>query len=615
MKTHNERDKAMFTSTDGYVRKETLKTINNDVHLRILWPKQVPAFQKTVVEALDNDSMTLEDIKSLVSGLMVLSPSPAVKGRTMTDGIIQFESYKGRLALMYAGLKFDAPSLISDVDQYAIVSEQGSEWHVICEVKGITYAVPTSTMDCIVPMEVVEEFGISSLTARFNPGCYVLKKKDRVAVEKSHRSVSMSRLDKVDTEVKIPLSIGEPRGVSAVTGEKFSVGYAREDGIIDFPYDMMTCMIPCKKGEVYLFGQDLNGEWYPVDVVSDQRNLRMSILKGIYGVCKGRYTLIYSTLGGLVLSNLGVVELLHNIKLNHSGKVVYKDGYTDGAVAWIEGTFDGCAFDFEEIFGYTTMTKKEPREDIGNARLTQTQLFYDVTVEEFVRQNVTISGDWRVDIKEMLGVDVSTYEDLMSILVKKTKQYAFIKGKLYFERKEVFLTPEICHELWFEFLGTPVRYIKSCIFLNTPGRSSVFTVLNVGGYIYANKDHKYIQVHRLTSVVPEINQEHIETVIKEASMLKGDEWPPERRFNMSEVPAILGPGDWKSKVNEEIQRRGDPLIRYEHDVKNIAGVPRFRCFVNFKGRRIQGDDFMNSKKATEFQVAGKLYELLKKEKG
>jgi len=613
MKTHNDRDKAMFSSSEGYVRKEVIREISNDVHLRVLWPKQVPSFQKVVSEALESDSMTIEDVKSLVSGMMALSPSPATRGMIATDGFVQFEAYKGRLAIMYQGLKLDAPSNISDVVQYGIVSESGAQWHIICQVNGITYAVPTSLMDCITPVEVVEEFGISSLTAKFNPGCYVLKKKDKNAVERGHRSVPMGKLDKVDASVKIPLAIGEPKNVSMISAEKFAVGYAREDGIVDFPYDGMTCMIPSKKGEVFLFGQDLNGEWYPIDVVSDQRNLRMSILKGIFGVPKGSHTLIYTTIGGLVLGTVGVIELLHNIKLNHSGKVVYNEGYTDGAVAWMEGTFDGCSFDFEEIFGYTALEKRQVREDIGNALVQGSQLYYEATVEEFVRQNVTVSGDWQKDIKDMLGIDVKTYSDLLSILVRKTKRYDFMNESLYYERAMVPLTAEICHELWFEFLGTPIKYIKGRMYLNPPGRSTVFNVFNVGEYMYANCDDRCIYVHRVSGV-PQERHIQIGDVLHVVEMpVRGKR--DESSFNMVAVPTILGPGDWKSRVNEEIQKRGYPLIRYEHDVINTLGVPKFRCFVNFKGKRIQGDDYRNSKKATECEVAGKLYDMMRRDNG
>jgi len=76
-----------------------------------------------------------------------------------------------------------------------------------------------------------------------------------------------------------------------------------------------------------------------------------------------------------------------------------------------------------------------------------------------------------------------------------------------------------------------------------------------------------------------------------------------------DIPILLGVSDWKSRLNLELQARGIPLIKYEHEVKNVgSGVPWFRCFVYFDQIRIQGDEYKPSKRASELEVAGKIFE-------
>jgi hypothetical protein len=640
--------------------KDVLKSITTDVHLKILWPKQVPAFQQVIQDAVVNGALTLDDVKSLVSGTTVLTPSPATRGRVHTEGFIHYEAYKGRLAILYQGLYLDRPSLFSDIKTYAVVAESGAEWHPILDVNGISYAIPTSEMDVISPVEMVEEFGVTSNTLKFQPGAYVLKKIDKVAVEKRHRGVVMTKLDKVDYDVKIPVGFGVSTGRSTITAERFSVGYAKNDGEVVFPYDKMTCKIPCRKGEVYLFGQDYNGEWYPVDVVSPQRNLRMSILKGTYGTCKGKVSLIYSPHGTLKLSEVGIVATLKALKLNHVGKVTRKDVYSDGAIAWMESVFDGCSFDFEEIFGYTALTLREIREDVSQVLLKEPELHYEVTVEEIIRCNVTLGGDWVEDIKDMLGVDVDGFDDLMSKLITQSKDYMFLEGHLYDESDEIEMTPFVLHKMWFDYLKVPIEKVGENYYFKKVGNKmrAPFIIVNIGGFLYVNENNR-VRIHRLDpeprdrfkndeevkgddeskNVIPGSNcsfteyRERInkadmrfdknESVSMPKSRVVDFEYSGPPQYDrvkvrtdyglVEEIPAVLGPGDWKSKLNEELQKRGLGLVKYEHDVVYTRGVPRFKSFVWFNGNKVMADNFTPSKKATEQEVAGKILKSLKRD--
>jgi hypothetical protein len=620
------------------------RRLSTDVHLQILWPKQVPAFQKVIIEALSNDQLNFDDVKSLVSGTTVLTPSPATRGRVHTEGFVHYEAYKGRLAILYNGLMLDMPSVMSCIKMYCIVSESGDEWHPIIEMNGINYAVPTTNMDIITPMEIVEEFGVTTNTQKLAPGAYVLKKVDRVMVEKRHRGVQMVKMDKVDHEMKIPIGFDEGQDFSTITAERFAVGYAKEDGEVVFPYDKMSCKMHSKKGEVYLFGQDYNKEWYPIDVVSSQRNLRMSILKGTYGTCKGTTSLIYSPFGTLNFRGTGIVSTLKALKLSSTGKITYKDKYTDGAVAWLESTFEGCSFDFEEIFGYAALTLRESRCDFSNAMIRQPQLYYAVTVEEVVRHNTCVSGNWKADIKDMLNLEVDNYEQLMEKLSMTSKDYAYVEGSLYDKDDELEVTAVEVHKLWFDYLKIPIVVERGKYYFESIGNKmkSPFVMINVGRYLYEN-DNGTIKIHKIGSdndfIVKEVEpfggilvsgdrKEYISPQGKMTGRFvqRGDTYvgPPEydrirvgRDLNeMDTVPAVLGPGDWKSRVNEELQRRGinaGVQIKYEHDVLYNAGVPRYKCFVMFRGIKIEADSYSPSKKMTEQEVAGKVYKVLKKD--
>jgi len=479
-----------------------------------------------------------------------------------------------------------------------------------------------SSMDVIHPVEILEEFGVTLMAQKFSKGAYVVRKLDKVFADRNRRSVIMSRLEVNDKDFKIPVKVGKPQMISTCSAERFSVGVVREDGVVDFPYDRMTCRIPCKIGEVYLFGEDVGGNWYPIDVVSKNRNLRMSILKGLYGTCKGSVSLLYSTHGQMVLSDVGIVTLLKSIRLNVSGRVNYRDGYSDGAVAWLDKTFRGCAFEFEEIFGYSALAVKIDREDYDQEALKDKSLHYEITMEEFIRGNCKVGETWVSDVKAMLGLDVIDREDLLYQLVQNT-DYAFIDGRFYLDCEEVSLTAEICHELWFAQLG--LRFLVSndqyaLGFPNKKGISRVMTNLNIGGYMYTNVDNQSIlitcvRLDALNTYSPMRELIHPKIVETQDKMFGRGEAhqnvgkPDNFGEAITDIPILLGVSDWKSRLNLELQARGIPLVKYEHEVKSVGpGVPWFRCFVYFDQIRIQGDEYKPSKRASELEVAGKIFQ-------
>jgi len=596
--------------------------LTTDAHLKVLWPRQVKAFQELMEVALTKDDLTLEDVRSMTVGISTLTPSPMVKGQIGTEGLVRFESYKGRLSFLYPELEFAKPTNFSDVVKCGMVNEIGSQWHSIMVHNGVDYVMPMSSMDVIHPVEILEEFGVTSMTQKFSKGAYVVRKLDKVFADRNRRSVIMSRLEVNDKDFKIPVKVGKPQMISTCSAERFSVGVVREDGVVDFPYDRMTCRIPCKIGEVYLFGEDAGGNWYPIDVVSKNRNLRMSILKGLYGTCKGSVSLLYSTQGQMILSDVGIVTLLKSIRLNVSGRVNYRDGYSDGAVAWLDKTFRGCAFEFEEIFGYSALAVKIDREDYDQEALKDKSLHYEITIEEFIRGNCKVGETWVSDVKAMLGLDVIDREDLLYQLVQNT-DYAFIDGRFYLDCEEILLTAEICHELWFAQLG--LRFLVSkdqyaLGFPNKKGVSRVMTNLNIGGYMYTNVDNQSIlitcvRLDALNAYSPMRELIHPKIIETQNKMLGRGEVhqnvskPENAGETVIDIPILLGVSDWKSRLNLELQARGIPLVKYEHEVKNVgSGVPWFRCFVYFDQIRIQGEEYKPSKRASELEVAGKIFE-------
>jgi len=609
-----------FTPLEGYKTAEVRRVLTTDAHLKVLWPRQVKAFQELMEVALTKDDLTLEDVRSMTVGISTLTPSPMVKGQIGTEGLVRFESYKGRLSFLYPELEFVKPTMFSDVVKCGMVNEVGSQWHSIMVHNGVDYVMPMSNMDVIHPVEILEEFGVTAITQKFSKGAYVVRKLDKVVADKNRRSVIMSRLEVNDKDFKIPIRVGKPQMISTCSAERFAVGVVREEGVVDFPYDRMTCRIPCKIGEVYLFGEDAGGNWYPIDVVSKNRNLRMSILKGLYGTCKGSVSLLYSTQGQLILSDVGIVTLLRSIRLNVSGRVNFREGYSDGAVAWLDKTFRGCAFEFEEIFGYSALSVKIEREDYDQEAVREKNLHYEVTIEEFVRGNCVVGDSWISDVKAMLGMEVMNRDDLFYQLVQNT-DYAFIDGRFYLDCEEVAISAEICHELWFAQLG--LRFLVSgdqyaLGFPNKKGISRVMTNLNIGGYMYTNFDNHCILITcmhpdelKSFSHVSEIVQPKV--VETQKKMLgRGEVFHNGVKVDdpgeaIKDIPILLGVSDWKSRLNVELQARGIPLIKYEHEVKN-QGVPWFRCFVYFDKERIQGDEFKPSKRASELEVAGKIFE-------
>jgi len=155
-------------------------------------------------------------------------------------------------------------------------------------------------------------------------------------------------------------------------------------------------------------------------------------------------------------------------------------------------------------------------------------------------------------------------------------------------------------------------------FPNKKGVSRVMTNLNIGGYMYTNFDNQCILITcmhpdelKSFSHVSEIVQPKVAETQKKMlgrgelfhNGVKVDD-PGEA---IKDIPILLGVSDWKSRLNVELQARGIPLIKYEHEVKN-QGVPWFRCFVHFDKERIQGDEFKPSKRASELEVAGKIFE-------
>jgi len=611
-----------FTPLEGYKNTEVRRVLTTDAHLKVLWPRQVKAFQELMEVALTKEDLTLEDVRSMTVGISTLTPSPMVKGQIGTEGLVRFESYKGRLSFLYPELEFAKPTMFSDVTKCGLVNEVGSQWHSLMVHNGVEYVMPMSSMDVIHPVEIMEEFGVTAMTQKFSKGAYVVRKLDKVVADKNRRSVIMSRLEVNDKDFKIPVKIGKPQMISTCSAERFAVGVVREEGIVDFPYDRMTCRIPCKIGEVYLFGEDEGGNWYPIDVVSKNRNLRMSILKGLYGTCKGSVSLLYSTQGQLILSDVGIVTLLKSIRLNVSGRVNYRDGYSDGAVSWLDKTFRGCAFEFEEIFGYSALAVKVERDDFDQEALKDKSLYYEVTIEEFVRRNCKVGESWVSDVKAMLGLEVINREDLLYQLVQNT-DYVFIDGRFYLECEEISLSAEICHELWFAQLG--LRFLVSgeqyaLGFPNKKGVSRVMTNLNIGGYMYTNVDNQSILI---TCVLPDAtnaysfmrevlqpkvvgSQHNVSGHVKEGQTgVKVETFVEATK----DIPILLGVSDWKSRLNLELQARGIPLIKYEHEVKTVgSGVPWFRCFVYFDQIRIQGEEYKPSKRASELEVAGKIFE-------
>jgi len=584
--------------------------ISSDPHLKVLWPKSVPALQKILYEALDQEALTMDDVRSLVGGVSTISTSPAVRAQMPTNGYIQLESYKARLSVLYPGLNFSGPSNFSTVSSVALVSETDEPWHTIMTVDGVSYYMPTSSMDVIYPIEVMETFGVSAMTNRFNKGCYVVKKAQLDQVQRLNRSVVMNKLES-STEYDIPVkfdvqSLKEGNiSLNSCTADKYAVGVAREDGIIDLPYEKLTCAIPSVKGEVYLFGQCKNGGWYPIDVVSKNRNLRMSILKGIYGTCEGKVPMIYSTAGQLIISAAGgPVELLRSIKLNTDGRVTFKGDYTDEAVLWLVQTFEGCAFDFEEFFGYTSMPLRTERIDCGAVNVESPNLHYDITVEEVMRQNVTFSGDWSQDIYDMTGIVAKNRDELMTTLVYSTK-YVYIEGELYDEVAAIEMTPEICHEIWFKYLGLNVRKEGGRYVSGPQGKKrNMFITVEIGGFLYINHNDISFRVKNLMKESLKVVQ--LTTTTKTSS----EEFGNFSDLKIEHIPQRLGGGDWKSLLNHELQIRGLPHVKYEHDIQYVGGVPRFRSFVMFKGRKICADDFQPSKKATEKDVASKVFQIV-----
>jgi len=609
-----------FTPLEGYKTAEVRRVLTTDAHLKVLWPRQVKAFQELMEVALTKEDLTLEDVRSMTVGISTLTPSPMVKGQIGTEGLVRFESYKGRLSFLYPELEFLKPTKFSDIVKSGMVNEVGSQWHSIMEHNGVDYVMPMSNMDVIHPVEILEEFGVTAMTQKFSKGAYVVRKLDKVFADKNRRSVIMSRLEVNDKDFKIPVRVGKPQMISTCSAERFAVGVVLNEGVVDFPYDRMTCRIPCKVGEVYLFGEDVGGNWYPIDVVSKNRNLRMSILKGLYGTCKGSVSLLYSTQGQLILSDVGIVTLLRSIRLNVSGRVNFREGYSDGAVAWLDKTFRGCAFEFEEIFGYSALSFKIEREDYDQEAVRDKNLHYEVTIEEFMRGNCVVGDSWVSDVKAMLGKEVMNREDLFYQLVQNT-DYAFIDGRFYLDCEEVSLTAGILHELWFAQLG--FRFLVSgdqyaLGFPNKKGVSRVMTNLNIGGYMYTNFDNQCILI---TCMHPDILKSfsHVSEIVQpkvletQKKMLgRGEVFHNGVKVDdpgeaIKDIPILLGVSDWKSRLNVEMQARGIPLIKYEHEVKD-QGVPWFRCFVHFDKERIQGDEFKPSKRASELEVAGKIFE-------
>jgi len=220
-----------------------------------------------------------------------------------------------------------------------------------------------------------------------------------------------------------------------------------------------------------------------------------------------------------------------------------------------------------------------------------------------------------------------------------SKDYAFVEGTLYDKDDEIEVTSVELNKLWFNHLKVPILIEKGEYYLESLGSRmrSRFVMINVGHYLYENSNG-VVKVYKVGSnndfIVKEVEPLKCNTVVVKSDYVEppqrtmwgrqGFDWPPEYdKINvgkslseMDTVPAILGPGDWKSKVNEELQRRGlnaAGQIKYEHEVSYTAGVPQFKSYVWFRGVKIMGDSYTPSKKKTEQEVAAKVYKVLKKD--
>jgi len=276
----------------------------------------------------------------------------------------------------------------------------------------------------------------------------------------------------------------------------------------------------------------------------------------------------------------------------------------------------------KKIFGYSALAVKIDREDYDQEALKDKSLHYEITMEEFIRGNCKVGETWVSDVKAMLGLDVIDREDLLYQLVQNT-DYAFIDGRFYLDCEEVSLTAEICHELWFAQLG--LRFLVSndqyaLGFPNKKGISRVMTNLNIGGYMYTNVDNQSIlitcvRLDALNTYSPMRELIHPKIVETQDKMLgRGEAHQNVGKSDnfgeaITDIPILLGVSDWKSRLNLELQARGIPLVKYEHEVKSVGpGVPWFRCFVYFDQIRIQGDEYKPSKRASELEVAGKIFQ-------
>jgi len=600
--------------------------ISSDPHLKILWPRSVPALQHILYEALDQEALTIEDIRSLVGGVNTIVTSPSVRSQNPTDGLIKLESYKGRLSLLYPGLNFSGPSNFSAIPSVALVSETDESWHTLMSVEGVSYYMPTSSMDVIYPIEVLETFGVSPMTSKFNKGCYVVRKVPLEVVQYANRSILMSEMSH-DNVTEIPVKfdvqslVDKKVALNLCTADKYAVGVATEDGYVELPYERLTCYLPSAKGEVFLLGQNSKGKWFPIDVVSRNRNLRMSILKGMYGTCEGNVPMVYSTAGQLIICSAGgPIELFKAIKLNREGKLTYSGMYTMEAEMWLLRTFEGCAFNFEQYFGYSALQKKVERIDCGMAEVKNSELHYEVTVEEMIRQNVTLSGDWILDIHEMLGIEVKNSDNLTWALCMASK-YVYSDGNLYYEGNLVNITPEILHELWFNFLGIKMYQYRGHYFTGT-SIVDEFKTLEVRRFRYTCDGNKILikRVGRGAISDKDRAQRLFESVKVNYPDENGDEFyvvqdkgkdamVVEKENNrLRQAKRIKGMAhDWKTRLNHEMNIRGMPPLKYEHEVECVGGVPRFKSFVKIKDDIIRAEGFQSSKKASDMELAEKVF--------